>query len=88
MHCISRLWSTLTSMADSADQSIAVGASVRVYPETNRERRGVVVEDFGDTAGQRVQIGEHHIVEAARRWAVRLVDGDLIFVDDSDLALN
>ncbi len=70
----------------SADNGIAVGVSVRVYPGTDRERLGVVVEDFGDSAGQRVQIGEHHIVDAARRWAVRLGDGSLVFVDSSDLA--
>jgi hypothetical protein len=70
----------------SADDGIAVGVSVRVYPGTDRERLGVVVEDFGDSAGQRVHIGQHHIVEAARRWAVTLGDGGLVFVDSSDLA--
>jgi hypothetical protein len=70
----------------SADGGIAVGVSVRVYPGTDRERLGVVVEDFGDSAGQRVHIGQHHIVEAARRWAVTLGDGGLVFVDSSDLA--
>ena len=69
----------------SADDGIAVGVSVRVYPGTDRERLGVVVEDFGDTVGQRVHIGEHHIADAARRWAVQLGDGDLVFVDSSDL---
>jgi hypothetical protein len=68
-----------------ADNGIAVGASVRVYPGSNRERLGVVVEDFGDSAGERVQVGEHHIVDAARRWAVRLGDGTLVFVDTGDL---
>jgi hypothetical protein len=50
----------------SADTAIDVGASVRVYPGTDRERRGVVVEDFGDTAGHSVDVGAHHIVDAAR----------------------
>jgi hypothetical protein len=68
-----------------ADNGIAVGVSVRVYPDTDRERLGVVVEDFGDSAGEHVDIGEHHIVDAARRWAVRLGDGGLVFVDSSDL---
>ncbi len=62
-----------------------MGASVRVYPGTDRERLGLVVEDFGDSAGQRVQIGTHDIVDAARRWAVRLGDGTLVFVDSGDL---
>jgi hypothetical protein len=70
----------------SEDSGIAVGVSVRVYPGTDRERLGVVVEDFGDSAGQTVQIGQHHIVDAARRWAVSLGDGSLVFVDSSDLA--
>ena len=56
------------------DIEIAVGASVRVYPGTDRERSGVVVEDFGDSAGHSVDVGEHHIVDAARRWAVQLGD--------------
>ena len=44
------------------------------------------MEDLGDSAGQRVQIGQHQIVDAARRWVVRLGDGSLVFVDGSDLA--
>ena len=60
--------------------------SVRVYPGTDRESLGVVVEDLGDGAGQRVQIGQHQIVDAARRWVVRLGDGSLVFVDGSDLS--
>jgi hypothetical protein len=87
-------WGTFPPMTDSdqrpaedgaADERFAVGVSVRVYPGTDRERLGVVLEDFGDSAGQRVDIGEHHIVDAARRWAVRLGDGNLVFVDSDDL---
>jgi hypothetical protein len=70
----------------STDDQIAIGVSVRVYPGTDRERLGVVVEDFGDTAGQHVHIGQHHIADAARRWAVQLGDGDLVFADSSELA--
>jgi hypothetical protein len=47
---------------------------------------GLVVEDFGDISGEAVDIGEHHIVDAARRWAVRVADGTLVFVDDADIA--
>jgi hypothetical protein len=64
---------------------IAVGSRVRVYPGTEREQLGSVVEDFGDAAGQAVQIGPHTIADAARRWAVQLADGGLVFVDDTDL---
>jgi hypothetical protein len=67
------------------DNGIVVGAWVRVYPGTDRERLGEVIEDFGDTAGQHVQVGRHHIVDAARRWAVRLGDDTLLFVDSGDL---
>ncbi len=71
--------------ADSGHE-VKVDAAVRVYPGTSREVRGFVVEDFGDIAGQAVDVGEHHIVDAARRWAVRLADGSLVFVDDGDVA--
>jgi hypothetical protein len=54
----------------------------------DHERLGIVVEDFGDSAGQGVDVGEHHIVDAARRWAVELGDGSLVFVDSGDLALG
>jgi len=70
----------------AAGDQIAVGVSVRVYPGTDRERLGVVVEDFGDSAGQDVQIGQHHIVDAARRWTVRPGDGSLVFVDNADIS--
>jgi hypothetical protein len=79
-------WAKRKTAGDgSADAEIAVGASVRVYPDTDRERWGIVVEDFGDSAGHSVDVGAHHIVDAARRWAVELGDGNLVFVDSSDL---
>ena len=68
------------------DGGVAVGVSVRVYPGTDRESSGVVVEDFGDSAGHCVSIGEQQIVGAARRWAVSLADGGLVFVDSGELA--
>ena len=70
------------------DQRISLGTAVRVYPDTAREDAGVIVEDFGDSAGQAVQIGGHHIVDAARRWAVRLNNGSLVFVDDKDISVG
>lgn len=45
-------------------QHITVGRSVRVYPATDREGRGVVVEDFGEMAGYAVDIGGNHIADA------------------------
>jgi hypothetical protein len=77
-------WSPAT--ADGTKQRITVGATVRTYPGTSREVRGLVVEDFGELSGQAVVIGDHHIVDAARRWAVQLYDGSLVFVDDADIA--
>jgi hypothetical protein len=70
------------------DQRISVGTAVRVYPGIAREDAGVIVEDFGDSAGQAVQIGRHHIVDAARRWAVRLNNGSLVFVDSQDISVD
>jgi hypothetical protein len=46
---------------------------------------GVVVDDFGDMSGHAVQIGEQQFVRPARRWAVSLDAGDLVFVDSGDL---
>lgn len=70
-----------------AEAAVAVGASVRVYPGTERERLGVVVEDFGESAGHPVDVGGQTLAGAARRWAVQLGDGDLVFADTADLAV-
>ena len=70
---------------DTGDSSVAVNVRVRVYPGTDGEVGGTVVEDFGDLAGHVVDIGEHHIVGPARRWAVALDAGDLVFVDSDQL---
>ena len=71
---------------DTGDSSVAVNVRVRVYPGTDGEIRGTVVEDFGDLAGHVVDIGENHIVGPARRWAVALDTGGLVFVDSDQLA--
>jgi hypothetical protein len=70
---------------DEHHDGVAVDARVRVYPDTDREGAGVVVEDFGQAAGHAVDVGGHHIVEPARRWAVVLDDGTLVFVDSHQL---
>lgn len=69
-----------------AEPSIAVDQRVRVHVDTDREARGVVVEDFGEMAGQPVDLGETHIADAARRWAVLLDEGTLLFVDSHQVA--
>jgi len=69
---------------DTRDCPVAVNARVRVYPGTKAEVRGTVVEDFGDMVGQPVDIGDR-IVDPARRWAVVLDAGGLVFVDSDEL---
>ena len=70
---------------DPGDRPVAVNVRVRVYPGTDGEVRGTVVEDFGDLAGHAVDIGENQIVGPARRWAVTLDAGGLCFVDSDQL---
>jgi hypothetical protein len=63
----------------------AVGQRVRVYPSSSDDRFGVIVEDFGDSAGYAVTVVNTRIAEPSRRWAIELDDGNLIFVDTADL---
>jgi hypothetical protein len=81
-----RMKGASAAAADTGDSSVAVNARVRVHPGTDGEVRGTVVEDFGDLAGHPVDIGENHMVGAARRWAVALDAGGLVFVDSDQLA--
>jgi hypothetical protein len=74
------------SAGDTGGSRVAVNVRVRVYPGTDGEVRGTVVEDFGDMAGHAVDIGENHMVGPARRWAVALDAGGLVFVDRDQLA--
>ncbi len=67
-----------------SDAHLAVTMRVRVYPDTEAETPGVIVEDFGDLAGQAVDIGGIHI-DPARRWAVQLDTGTLVFVNTDQL---
>jgi hypothetical protein len=71
---------------DTGESRVAVNVRVRVYPGSDGEVRGTVVEDFGDLAGHAVDIGKNHIVAHARRWAVALDEGSLVFVDSDQLA--
>jgi hypothetical protein len=70
---------------DQGARHVAVDVRVRVYPGVDTETRGIVVEDFGETAGYGVDIGGNHIADPARRWAVLLDTGSLVFVDSDDL---
>jgi hypothetical protein len=66
------------------DADLAVNMRVRVYPGADAESPGVIVEGFGDLAGQAVDIGGRHI-DAARRWAVVLDIGNLVFANTDQL---
>jgi hypothetical protein len=67
------------------EAGLAVNSPVLVYPETDKQQGGVILEDFGPSAGLPVEVGSNQIVGAARRWAVRLNSGDLVFVDSEQL---
>ena len=64
---------------------LAVNMRVRVYPGTDAESRGVVVEDFGEMAAQPVEIGGQRFADPARRWAVLLDTGNLVFTNTDQL---
>jgi hypothetical protein len=80
-----RMKGARAAAGDTGDSSVAVNVRARVYPGTDDEIRGTVVEDFGDLAGQAVDIGDR-MVGPARRWAVVLDAGGLVFVDSDQLA--
>nr|WP_135459942.1 hypothetical protein [Mycobacterium sp. DL99] len=67
---------------------LGVGDRARIHPGTAEEQAGVVVEDFGNDAGLPVDIGDQRIVDPARRWAVSLDNGNLVFVDDGDIVAD
>jgi hypothetical protein len=62
--------------SDSHGGQLAVDVRVVVYPGTNAESHGIVVDDFGEAAGY------------PRRWAVRLDSGELVSVDSDSLAVK
>ena len=67
------------------DSELAIDSRVRVNPGTEDESRGVIVEDFGEMVPQSVDIGPHHFADPARRWAVLLDAGTLVFADTEQL---
>ena len=79
-----RLKGAGATAGDTGDSRVAMDVRVRVYPGSDGEVRGTVVEDFGDMAGHAVDIGDR-IVGPARRWAVALDAGGLVFVDSDQL---
>lgn len=64
---------------------LAVNSRVRFNPGTDTESLGVVVEDFGEMVAEAVEIGGEHFADPARRWAVVLDSGTLVFADTHQL---
>lgn len=64
---------------------VGITSRVRVFPGSEREVHGVIVDDFGDSIGIPVDIGENRIAGPARRWAIMLDDDNLLFADTVDL---
>jgi hypothetical protein len=70
---------------DTSPEGVTITARVCVFPSTDKEAHGVVVDDFGDDVGIPVEIGGDRIAGPARRWAVMLDDDNLVFVDSHQL---
>ncbi|GAB7066778.1 hypothetical protein H7J06_28470 [Mycobacterium hodleri] len=75
---------TASSEGD-APAGVGITTRVRVFPSSDREVHGVIVDDFGESIGIPVEIGGNRIAGPARRWAVMLDDDNLLFVDTEDL---
>jgi hypothetical protein len=68
------------------DQSNTIAVGSRVRTTDSAPKTGVVVEDFGNLAGEQVVIERDHIAQS-RRWAIVFDDGTLAFLDDHSLTL-
>lgn len=68
------------------DSELAVDVRVLVNQGTDTEAHGVIVEDFGEMTAVSVDIGPNHIADPARRWAVKLDEGTLLFADSEQLS--
>lgn len=63
-----------------------IGDTVVIYPDTDRETTGQIIDDFGEFTAHSVDIGDTHISDPARRWAILTNTGSLEFVDTEHLA--
>ena len=63
-----------------------VGDMVIVFAASEREASGRIVEDFGEFSPLAVQVNNMRIADPARRYAVALTDGGLVFADEGDLS--
>ena len=73
------------AVTSGTDPHLAVNMRVRVYPGTDAESPGVIVDDYGEMPAQPVDLGGVHFADPARRWAVVLDTGNLVFADTHDL---
>jgi hypothetical protein len=71
---------------EHGDQSNTIAVGSRVQTADSPPKTGVVVEDFGDMAGEQVVIDPDHIAQS-RRWAIMLDDGSLVFRDAHSLTV-
>lgn len=63
----------------------AIGSAVVVDPDSDHALTGRIVDDFGEFAGQAIEVNNTRIAEPARRWAVLTDAGLLRFVDTDHL---
>jgi hypothetical protein len=68
----------------SEESKIVVGC--RVQTDDSPPKTGVVVEDFGELAGQQVVVDQNTVLQA-RRWAIQLDDGGLAFCNAESLTV-
>ncbi|GAA1459271.1 hypothetical protein [Williamsia maris] len=73
-----------TALAEQPETHPAIGLTVVVDTGDGVGARGVIVDDFGDLAGTPVGIGTERVA-TARRWAVDIDGGHIVFVDDAAL---
>ena len=71
-------------MSAGAEGETRFGVGCRVRMADGSNTTGEIVEDFGSLAGAEVVV-DAHLTARARRWAVALDDGRMVFVDDDDI---
>ncbi|MGV0837589.1 hypothetical protein [Mycolicibacterium thermoresistibile] len=71
-------------MAGTENKPTRLAVGLRVRTTDDSHATGEIVEDFGDLAGTEVVVDET-LTARARRWAVRLDDGTIAFLDDEGI---
>jgi hypothetical protein len=71
-------------MSAAADGDTRFSVGCRIHTADGSNATGEIIEDFGSLAGTEVVVDAQHTARA-RRWAVALDDGRVIFVDDDDI---